>query len=452
MAARHLPRTSLILTALLPLLALFPNQTGALPTQPPAPGLPGCTVFYGFDGQTALGGNNEDFNNPLTLAWFIPATPGHFGRVYFGYDDYLPQGGVNDQGVFFDGLALAYKAMPATSARLHFPGGDLALTDEILARSANAQDVIDIAGRWNRAAGEYAQNLYGDRFGDSVIIDGDTVLRKQGTYQLATNFRLVDNPNPPYPEERYGLVSGMLSRADHFSVDLFRQALAAAHAEGDYPTLYSQVYELKTGIIHLYQYHDFEHEVVINLAAELAKGPHVVTIASLFPKNADREQWAAQQQRQWTAAAQALVNKSIPPDSQSWMSGDYTLPAEPEAGLAKVYLDEGQLYLQRPNQFPITLYPAAADTVFHHFFNGMDLSLTFQRDPSGQVTGAQGTFSFKPYNISLPYNLTPSKGSASATSLPNTDLWIGIAGAGIVLIVLGALLAILRGRGHAPRP
>ena len=432
---------------LLPALLLSPAQAA-----PAAPPLPGCTVFYAADGQTALGGNNEDFNNPHTLAWFIPASPGRFGRVYFGYDDYVPQGGLNDQGVFFDALALPYKAMPNTSQRPHFPAGDLALVDEILARSAKVQDVIDISSRWYRVGGEYGQDLFGDRLGDSVIIDGDTVLRKQGAFQLATNFRLVENPNAPYPEERYATVSAMLFQADHYDVELFRQALAAAHAEGDYPTLYSQVYELKTGLIHLYQYHDFEREVVLDLASELAKGAHVVTIASFFPKNTELDRWAAQQDLHWTAAAEALIDKSIAPDSQSWMSGDYILPAEPDAGLVKIYLDEDQLYLQRPSQLPIALYPAASDTVLHHFFNGMDLTLTFQRDPSGRATGAQGTFSFKPYNISVPYNLTRSGASATGSGLLNTGLWIGIAGAGIVLIALGAfLVALRRGRRAASR-
>jgi hypothetical protein len=83
--------------------------------QPSAHPLPGCTTFYGYDGQNALAGNNEDFINPLIYAWFIPASPGHFGRVYFGFDDFIPQGGLNDQGVFFDGEGLPYKAMPVTS-------------------------------------------------------------------------------------------------------------------------------------------------------------------------------------------------------------------------------------------------------------------------------------------------------------------------------------------------
>jgi hypothetical protein len=427
---------SLILFAVL----LLPSRANAL-SQPLSHRMPGCTTFFAYDGQTALGGNNEDFNNPLTLIWFIPPSPGRFGRVYFGYDDYLPQGGLNDQGVFFDGLALPYKEMPLTSQRPHFPGGDLALMDEILSRSANVQDVTGIASRWNRLGGEFAQFLYGDRFGDSVIIDGDTILNKQGAFQVATNFRLVDQPDPSYPkgEERYRIVYDMLSRADYYSVELFRKALEVAHAEGDYPTLYSQVYELNTGKIHLYQYHDFEHEVVLVLADELAKGPHVVTISSLFPRNDDLEQWAVQQEARWKANYQKLINPSIQPDSLGWMSGGYLLGEA--AGPVRVYLENDQLFLQRPDQLPIELYPKTADTVFHHFFNGMDLTLTFERNLWGQATGAQGTFSFDPYEIAVPYNLSrPGIASFKASAL------ITMVSVGIALILLGSVLVVFRRR------
>lgn len=444
-ASPHRRYTWFIPAAILLISALLPGQANAS-VQPSTHPLPGCTTFYGYDGQNALAGNNEDFINPLIYAWFIPASPGRFGRVYFGYDDYLPQGGLNDQGVFFDEEGLPYKAMPVTSQKPHFPGGDLALVDEVLSRSANVQDVIDIGSRWNRPGGEYSQSFFGDRFGDSVIMDGDTILRKQGAFQIATNFRLVVHPNPPWPagEERYGIVAGMLSQADHYTVDLFRRALDAAHQEGYSPTLYSQVYELNTGIIHLYLYHDFEHEVVLNLADELAKGPHIVTISSLFPPNSDLNQWAAQQVDQWQAGYEEMIEPGIPPGSQGWMSGQYDVLQEPDTGLVKVYLEKDQLYMQRPNQFPIALYPAGPDTVFHHFLNGFDLTFTFQRNLWGQVTGAQGTFSYEPFNIALPYDLT-----RSGVPSYNASLWITLAGVGIVLILLGSILFVRRKRKGA---
>ena len=60
--------------------------------------LPGhaCTAFMMSDGQRVLVGNNEDYNIPHTRVWFIPAENGHYGRVYFGYDNWSPQGGMND--------------------------------------------------------------------------------------------------------------------------------------------------------------------------------------------------------------------------------------------------------------------------------------------------------------------------------------------------------------------
>jgi hypothetical protein len=441
-ASTHRRYTGSILAAILLISASLPGQAKAS-LEPSVHPLPGCTTFYGYDGQNALAGNNEDFINPLIYAWFIPASPGRFGRVYFGFDDFIPQGGLNDQGVFFDGEGLPYKAMPLTNQRPHFPGGDLALTDEILSRSASVQDVLDILSRWNQLGGEYGQNMVGDRFGDSVIIDGDTILRRQGPFQIATNFRLVVHPNPPWPEgeERYGTVAGMLSQADHYSVDLFRRALDSAHQEGYSPTLYSQVYELNTGTIHLYLYHDFAHEVVLHLADELAKGPHVVALQDLFPPNSDLDRWGAQQVNDWKAAYEEMIEPGIAPDSQGWMSGEYDVPEEADTGPVKIYLEKDQLYMLRPNQLPIELYPAGPKTVFHHFLNGFDMTFTFQRNLWGQVTGAQGTFSFDPYSISLPYNLT-RPGVASY----NTSLWITIVVVAILLIVPGSILVLRRRR------
>lgn len=402
---------------------------------------PGCTDFYAYDGKTALGGNNEDFNNPMTYVWFVPGSEGRFGRVYFGYDDFLIQGGVNDQGVFFDGLALPYKAMPKTRSLPHFPGGDLALFDEILSRSSTVQDVIDLTSRWTRVAGEYAQYLFGDRFGDSVIIDGNTILRKQGSFQLATNFRLVDTPDPPYPDARCQTVSDMLSSARTYDVDLFRRALDAAHAEGGAPTLYSQVYELQTGKIPLYQYHDFQHEVVLDIASELAKGPHVVAISSLFPKNAEMDRWAAEQIALWKAGYEGSIDSRVNPVSLAWMQGRYLLREDANNPSVGISLRGRRLYLERADEEPAELFPSGSRSVFHHYFNGMDLTLTFARNLWGQATGAQGAFGFKPYGINIPYHLSRPGVLSYAWSLTAT-----VGGACVVLIGLGLLILVARRR------
>ena len=125
--------------------------------------------------------------------------------------------------------------------------------------------------------------MFGDRSGRSIIIDGDTIIRKEGKFQVATNFRLADYASAPPSVDRFDTATRMLSGADRFSVDLFRRVLDATHQEGPAPTQYSQVYDLKNNLIYLYHFHDFDRPVVLDIAQELAKGPHSAQIASLFP-------------------------------------------------------------------------------------------------------------------------------------------------------------------------
>jgi len=66
----------------------------------------GCTVFLAANDVIALAGNNEDWRNPFTRLWFVPAGNGTFGQMYVGFDDCAPQGGMNDHGLFFDALAV----------------------------------------------------------------------------------------------------------------------------------------------------------------------------------------------------------------------------------------------------------------------------------------------------------------------------------------------------------
>ncbi len=56
-------------------------------------------------------------------------------------------------------------------------------------------------------------------------------------------------------------------------------------------TLYTSIYDLNEGIIYLYFYHDFKHEVKFDIKAELAKGDHFLDIPSLFPTNNEYEKF-----------------------------------------------------------------------------------------------------------------------------------------------------------------
>ncbi len=246
-----------------------------------------CTVVYAADDDVALAGNNEDWTELFAKIHFLPAAKGKLGRVYFGFDvARFPQGGMNEQGLFFDVATAENVEVPRDPSKAdHGHEGPLIL--KAMEECSTVEEVLgyferyDCSGSWN---GQY---LVGDRFGNSAIIEPLTVIRKTGRYQVITNF-LQSRTAPETSEDaRYRLAAKLLDGSDKFSVDLMRRVLNATHWE-EYSgsmtvTLYSYICDLKRGEIYIYNFHDFEDVVKINLRDELAKGESLQTIASLFP-------------------------------------------------------------------------------------------------------------------------------------------------------------------------
>jgi tetratricopeptide (TPR) repeat protein len=107
-------------------------------------------------------------------------------------------------------------------------------------------------------------------------------VRKTGVYQIATNFVITNVKGERYPCTRYRVADKMLKNADDVSLDLVRAVLSATHQEDLYPTVYSNICDLKNGILHLYNFHNFEEVVQFDLEEELKKGRKVYDIPSLF--------------------------------------------------------------------------------------------------------------------------------------------------------------------------
>lgn len=252
-----------------------------------APALP-CTVVYYADEETALAGNNEDFFFPYTQAAFFPPEEGKYGRVYFGYQARhgvefgAYQGGVNDQGLFFDGLATDPVPVTGSRDKESYNGN---LLERLLEKCATVEEALALFGRYDLSFMASFQLMIGDKTGDAAIVEGDEVIRKKGGHQVATNFyqSIVD---PAHARcDRYRTAVQLLRAGEGRTVASMRDILDAVHAEGGVHTVYSNVYDLKRGLIHVYHFHDFANVVTFDLAEELAKGPHTYELASLFPEN-----------------------------------------------------------------------------------------------------------------------------------------------------------------------
>jgi hypothetical protein len=245
----------------------------------------GCTVFTATNGTVVLAGNSEDYNNNNTRMWFVPGTSGEFGRVYFGFDDLSPQGGINEPGVFFD--CTATPANPITLS-LDKPLYQQFLVRKVMAECSTVKDAVAIYGMYNLAQQNMAnyQIMFGDALGGSVIVEGDQVLSKDASspFQVVTNFYQSNPSLGGYPCPRFQTATSILQQAAEINHSLCRNILDTVHQEGAYPTQYSNVYDLKNQIIYLYYFHNFHEYIEISLAQELQKGSQTYRIPELFSR------------------------------------------------------------------------------------------------------------------------------------------------------------------------
>jgi len=202
---------------------------------------------------------------------------------------------MNDKGLFFDGNALKFSKMKPRPDKAPLPE-DKDLVMMIMEECATVDEVIAWMSRYNLEGLNNGQAHFADRTGAGAVIGADKngdlfVARKEGIYQVSTNFSLA-NPEfggYSYPCPRYNIANDMLENMEELTVDYFRAILAAVHSEGSSPTVYSNICDLTNGDIYLYNFHNFEETVKFNLAEELKKGEHSYTMTELFPKKTNAQ-------------------------------------------------------------------------------------------------------------------------------------------------------------------
>jgi penicillin V acylase-like amidase (Ntn superfamily) len=251
-----------------------------------APPVSACTAFCAANDHTVLVGNNEDYFNPNTRLWFVPGNGKTAGRVYVGFDNMFPQGGMNERGLWFDGFATAPIDPVRSAGKPPLPPNSV---DRVMAECGTVEEVVREFDRYNLRDLRQAVLMFADAAGNSAVIEPDAVLWKKGRYQVQTNFH-QSLPKPEYSCDRFGVATAMLEKAGpNISVELFRRVLAATHAEGKASTVYSNIYDLKRRIMYLYHFHNFENVVVIDLRKELEKGRRTLELPSLFPRTVAAE-------------------------------------------------------------------------------------------------------------------------------------------------------------------
>lgn len=220
-----------------------------------------CTIFMLTDNEKVLVGNNEDWSDPKTRIWFLDGKDGTFGRVFFGFDNFWGQGGMNDQGLFYDWVNFgAQTGWTADPDKKSIDGNP---AEAMLASCATVEDAIEFFKTHNEPGFGYARIFVADRNGASV-----TIRFEDGSHRVdrGTDFQVMG----------YGhrVVMRKVEENHEATVENLTSILFAAKQDGEYPTQYSNIHDLKSLDVYIFDFRKGESFMKINLMRELEKGNH----------------------------------------------------------------------------------------------------------------------------------------------------------------------------------
>jgi tetratricopeptide (TPR) repeat protein len=238
-------------------------------------------MFTKTIGGKTLVGNNEDWKDTEPVVWFQPGEDGRYDCMYVGFGDLFPQGGMNEAGLCFDGFATAPNPIKKSLKKPVYEGW---LNTLVMKTCSRIDELIAVFDKYNLQSFEMAMLMFVDSTGDAVIIEGDEYIRKQGDFQIVTNFyQSLVKDGEDTGCVRYNNLLAQLPEME-VTVDNFALALASVHSEGKYPTQYSNIFDPNKLEMYLYHFHDYTNFVTFDLRSEMEKGFHVIEMSEIFPE------------------------------------------------------------------------------------------------------------------------------------------------------------------------
>jgi hypothetical protein len=240
-----------------------------------------CTIFTAYDGKTVLFGGNED--QLPNSSYLVVDKSGKYGVVYFAtpWEQWplVMQTGVNEKGLCYDSNWIPEEKVARRPGKKTV---DEWTTTLLMKECSTVEEVLAKVFEYDFGTSVSYQVHFADATGDAVVIhpqNGEMTYTRKAKgkgFLISTNFNLSGLETGAWSCWRYSTASRMLTEIgvkNNLSIEAMAVVLAATHIEGYLNTLYSTLYDLKTGDIYLYYERDFESPYILNVKTELARSP-----------------------------------------------------------------------------------------------------------------------------------------------------------------------------------
>lgn len=271
--------------------------------------LPACSGLYISTSRLKLFGLNEDFYDYNTIYRTLPGSDTTYGIIGFGHSNSI-QAIINEKGLVYDGYGAPEKEV---TLNRNLPINDGSFIFQVMTTCETIDEVVQLYNQFYNPWLSNGQIFFADRFGNSVIIEGDGIIYKSKNYQICTNFYQSDPQSGIsygfYPCWRYNLLEKELESTSDYSVDFVKSLLDSVHVEnqecpnGLNSTVYSLIVDQNESKIYVYNLHNYENVVILDIQEELNKKMQSMSLKSLFVTSVKDDE---------TAPGDILLNQNYP--------------------------------------------------------------------------------------------------------------------------------------------
>ncbi len=226
-----------------------------------------CTIFkYTLGGRTLIG-NNEDWVEAKSKVWFLSSEPEKLARAYFGFENGWAQGGINEKGLFFDGIMGELKNWKPNSEMLDYPGN---LCEKILEEASNVDEAIGYFEAYNFPSLTTGIYFLTDASGKTAIVkfeDGKVKIEISEAKYLALG----------YNQQKAEEILGKLESVDIKNIEM---VLEKCRRKDKYSTQYGNIYDPLNLIVYVYQSKSSTEPIIFDLREEWKKEDHFYELRS----------------------------------------------------------------------------------------------------------------------------------------------------------------------------
>lgn len=257
-----------------------------------------CSGYKITLGPKTILGSNEDAWRVTPHIWFENGkNQAQYGAAFTGsrfdgVNGYAPQSGMNEKGLAFERLA-SHHPLQATLSKRKKIINPTAYLKDILHACATVDEVKAYISQYDHSYFIEDVFIYVEKSGKYLIVEPySMMIGKKPSYVIANFCPSITSDQEANKLDRYRNGVAFLKKGIDSSLEFCKALSDTMHVcrekIGD-GTLLSTIWDLSMGIVNVYFYHDFKHSVQFNLAEELKKGNHLISLNTLFPRNEEFE-------------------------------------------------------------------------------------------------------------------------------------------------------------------